>query len=197
MAFLGRPKPAKPGPGQRSVWDFPRPPALEREPREIAIVFGGREIVRTVGALRVLETSHPPVVFVPPGDIAPGVLVKSERRPTACEWKGWARYFDVVVGERVAVAAAFCYDEPTRGFEPISGFLSFYAGPMERAGGGGTAGTGAVGGDGGDGGDRGDRGDGCFVDGERVVPQPGGFYSGWITRDVAGPFKGVAGSWGW
>ncbi len=151
------------------------------------IRFAGREIVRTVGAYRVLETSHPPVVFVPMGDVAAGVLVESAKRPTACEWKGWARYFDVVVGdvvvgdvvagERVAQAAAFCYDEPTRGFEAIAGCPSFYAGPMER--------------------DGGDAGDGCFVDGERVVPQPGGFYSGWITRDVSGPFKGIAGSWGW
>ncbi len=140
-------------------------------------MFGGREIVRTVGAYRVLETSHPPVVFVPPGDVASGVLVESERRPTACEWKGWARYFDVVVGERLAPAAAFSYDDPTPGFEPIAGFVSFYAGAMERGG-------------------EGDR-DGCFVDGERVVPQPGGFYSGWITREVSGPFKGIAGSWGW
>jgi len=172
--MLRRPKPQKPGPGQRSVWDFPRPPALEREGREIWIEFGGREIARTVGALKVLETSHPPVYFIPPGDFVEGVLRRSGKPSTACEWKGWATYHDVVVvgdrgDETVASEAAFSYEAPVARFADVRGMVSVYAGPM----------------------------DGCFVGGERVTPQPGGFYSGWITADVSGPFKGGPGSWGW
>ncbi|MEM7756456.1 MAG: DUF427 domain-containing protein [Planctomycetota bacterium] len=167
--MLGRPKRVKPGPGQRSVWDFPRPPALEREGREVRLEFGGRVIARTVGALRVLETSHPPVYFIPRDDFEPGVVQRSQKSGTACEWKGWATYHDLVVADRVATEVAFSYEDPVERFAEIRGMLSVYAGPL----------------------------DGCFVGGERVTPQPGGFYSGWITSDVVGPFKGIPGSWGW
>jgi uncharacterized protein (DUF427 family) len=169
MAFLKRPKPERPGKGQRSVWDFPRPPAIEREPREIVIEFGGRVIVRTTGAFRVLETSHPPVFFVPPSDIEAGALVPSSKASTSCEWKGRARYFDVVSSGARAEEAAFAYDRPVARFAELAGHVSFYAGPM----------------------------DACLVGGVRARPQPGGFYSGWITPDVCGPFKGIPGSWGW
>ncbi|MEM1186433.1 MAG: DUF427 domain-containing protein [Planctomycetota bacterium] len=167
--MLKRPKPDKPRIGQRSVWDFPRPPAVERETREVRIEFGGVVIARTSGALKVLETSHPPVYFVPRGDFEPGVLRPSEKVSTSCEWKGWATYHDVVMNERVASAAGFSYEDPVRSFERIRGMVNVYAGPM----------------------------DACYVGDERVTPQPGDFYSGWITSDVSGPFKGIPGSWGW
>jgi len=167
--MLRRPKPDKPGPGQRSVWDFPRPPALEREGRELRVEFDGVVVARTAGAFKVLETSHPPVFFIPRDDFAAGVVVPSEKASTACEWKGRATYHDIVAGGRTARAAGFSYEHPVRAFELVRGMLSIYAGAM----------------------------DGCYVGDERVTPQPGDFYSGWITSDVVGPFKGIPGSWGW
>jgi uncharacterized protein (DUF427 family) len=155
-------------PGMESVWDYPRPPRLEPVERRIRVEFGGFVIVDTTAAYRVLETSHPPNYYVPPGDIRPGSLVPSSRR-SFCEWKGQARYFDVRASERVESDAAWCYDHPTAGFGAIAGYVAFYAGRM----------------------------DACFVDDERVVPQPGGFYGGWVTADLAGPFKGISGSAGW
>jgi len=158
----------RPGPGQESVWDYPRPPKLEPCARRVQVVFSGITLVDTLRAQRVLETSHPPVYCFPREDIRMEHL-----RPAAgssfCEWKGWATYLDVVVGPHTARRAAWSYPDPTRAFAPIRGHLAFYAGPM----------------------------DACTVDGERVTPQPGGFYGGWITRDLVGPFKGVPGSSGW
>lgn len=166
---LARPKPLPAGPGQESVWDYPRPPALEREARPVRIEFAGRTLAQTSSAWRVLETSHPPVYFIPRGDVD-GSMLRLRSGGSFCEWKGEAAYFDVVSPEgRVAEGAAFAYPSPTARFREIAGFLSFYAGPM----------------------------DGCFVGEARAAPQPGGFYSGWITPWVVGPFKGVEGSWGW
>lgn len=164
----GHPKPDPAGPGQRSVWDFPRPPAIEKETRHLGIVFAGVEIVSSNRCIKVLETSHPPVFFFPPEDVGKGVLTATGKT-SFCEWKGQAAYFDVVAGEQRAPSAAFAYPDPSSRFREYAHWVSFYAGPM----------------------------DACFVDDQRVTPQPGGFYSGWITPDVAGPFKGVPGSWGW
>jgi uncharacterized protein (DUF427 family) len=125
-------------------------------------------IADTTRALRVLETSHPPNYYLPTDDIVAGVLAASAQR-SFCEWKGAARYLDVRAGERVEADAAWTYDEPARGFEAIAGHVAFYASRM----------------------------DACFVDDELVRPQPGGFYGGWITDSVAGPFKGVPGSAWW
>ncbi len=163
-----RPERIEPGPGQESVWDYPRPPRLERTARRIEIVFAGVTLVDTERAWRVLETSHPPIYYVPPGAIARGHLVDS-RRESFCEWKGAARYRDVRVGDRVARDAAWFYPHPTAAFEPIRDHVAFYPAAMDR----------------------------CSVDGEIVVPQPGRFYGGWITPDVVGPFKGVPGSEFW
>lgn len=168
-----RPKPFKPEPGQESVWDYPRPPRLEPATRRIVIVTNGIEIVDTVRAYRVLETSHPPVYYIPPEDIEAGVLEPSSNT-SFCEWKGGAGYYTVRVGDHVARDAAWFYPNPTPGFVPIQNYVAFYAGRMQVL-----------------------DGDGCFVDGERVTPQPGGFYGGWITKDVVGPFKGVPNSSGW
>lgn len=157
-----------PGPGQESVWDYPRPPRLEPVSKPIRILFAGETIAATTGAFRVLETSHPPVYYLPPGDLGRQFLIPANGS-SFCEWKGLARYWSVRVGDRHAENVAWSYPDPSPGFEPIRDFLAFYAGPM----------------------------DACFVGDERATPQPGGFYGGWITSDVVGPFKGGPGSQGW
>ena len=158
----------KVGPGQESVWDYPRPPRLERCGRRLQVVFAGEVVAETRAGYRVLETSHPPVYYFPPGDVRDEYL---ERAPgvSFCEWKGEAGYVSLRVGDRVAVAAGWSYARPSPAFLALKDHLAFYA----------------------------SRVDDCFVDGERVTPQPGGFYGGWITSDVVGPFKGGPGSMGW
>jgi uncharacterized protein (DUF427 family) len=162
------PKPIPPQPGQESVWDYPRPPRLERTAKRLRVVFAGTTIAETTQGWRVLETSHPPVYYFPPADILPDVLVATPRT-SYCEWKGMAQYHSVRVGQQIAPDAAWSYPRPTPSFMPIAGYVAFYAAAM----------------------------DACYVDDELVVPQPGGFYGGWITKDIVGPFKGVPGSWGW
>lgn len=157
-----------PGPGQESVWDYPRPPRAEPTAKHICITFGGVVIADTQRAVRVLETSHPPVYYIPPEDIRMDLLTPTGRS-TFCEFKGGARYWTLRVGQRTAENVAWSYPDPSPGFEVIRGCLAFYAGPMDV----------------------------CTVDGERVTPQPGGFYGGWITSDVVGPFKGGPGTLGW
>jgi uncharacterized protein (DUF427 family) len=157
-----------PGPGQESVWDYPRPPRLEPFDGHVRVVFNGVTLADTHDAKRVLETSHPPTFYIPPADVRWEHL-QSASGSSMCEWKGAARYFDVEVDGRRAARAAWGYPEPTPGFAALKDHLAFYAGPM----------------------------DGCFVDGERVIPQPGGFYGGWITSGVVGPFKGVPGTRFW
>ncbi len=150
------------------MWDYPRPPRLERCHKRIRIEFGGVTIADTTGSYRVLETSHPPNYYLPPDEIAQGVLVRIGGS-SFCEWKGTAHYYDVVVGSSVAAGAAWGYDTPSRAFAPITGYVAFYPGRMDR----------------------------CLVDDEEVVPQPGGFYGGWITSELVGPFKGGPGTQGW
>ncbi|WP_375456833.1 DUF427 domain-containing protein [uncultured Methylobacterium sp.] len=162
------PTPSPVRPGQESVWDYPRPPRLEPVAARLTVVLGGRTIAETVAGFRVLETSHPPTYYFPPGDVAEGVL-GPPRRAGICEWKGRAVLFDVRAGAGAAPGAAWAYPDPTPGFRPIAGHVAFYAGPME----------------------------GCFVGGVRAAPQPGGFYGGWITPGIVGPFKGGPGSQGW
>jgi uncharacterized protein (DUF427 family) len=151
-----------------SVWDYPRPPRVERTDKLLRVEFAGQVLAETRRGVRVLETSHPPVYFFPPADVCLDLL-HSDPVQTHCEWKGVARYFDVVVADRRAERAAFSYPQPTPGNEVLAGYLAFYARPM----------------------------DGCYVDEERAEPQPGDFYSGWITSDLKGPFKGGPGSLGW
>lgn len=158
----------EPGPGQESVWDYPRPPRVERTDRRILVEFGGVTIVDTTRAWRVLETSHPPIYYVPRQDVRHEHLVDSSRT-SFCEWKGTARYVDVRTGDRVAPSTGWYYPSPTARFEPIRDCLAFYPGMMDR----------------------------CLVDGETVTPQPGRFYGGWITSDVVGPFKGSPGTEFW
>jgi len=162
------PRPDPVGPGQESVWDYPRPPRLERVAARVTIDLAAVTIVDTDDVVRVLETSHPPVYYLPAAAFVPGSLVAAEGR-SFCEFKGAATYFDVVRGDVVVDGAAWGYPEPAPGYEALVGRVAVYAGGMDR----------------------------CTVDGEVVVPQPGGFYGGWVTSRVVGPFKGVPGSMGW
>jgi len=160
--------PQVPGPGQESVWDNPRPPRLEQSDRLITVRVDSVLIAETRAAWRVLETSHPPTWYIPRDDVAEGVLFPSAARSTHCEWKGAATYWDVHGGDVSLAGAAWSYERPTAAFLPITGHLAFSPSRLH-----------------------------CEVDGERVIPQEGGFYEGWITSDVVGPFKGIPGSWGW
>jgi uncharacterized protein (DUF427 family) len=157
-----------PGPGQESVWDYPRPPRLEPCARHLEVYFNGTRIADTTRGYRILETSHPPVYYFPPEDVQAASL-RLVGRGSYCEWKGEASYYTVRVGDQEAAAAAWCYPRPTGLFAAITNYIAFYAGRMEV----------------------------CLIDGERVRPQPGGFYGGWVTDDVVGPFKGEPGTEGW
>ena len=163
-----RPQPLPPGPGQELVWEYPRPPRLEDTSRHIQVVFNGIVIADTRRARRVLETSHPPIYYIPPDDIQMQYL-KPTSRSSMCEWKGSASYYTVTVAGKSAPDAAWTYRRPTPAFVTIRDYVAFYPQLMNS----------------------------CTVDGERVTPQPGEFYGGWITNDVVGPFKGEPGSWGW
>jgi uncharacterized protein (DUF427 family) len=158
----------EPDPGQESVWDYPRPPAIEPADRRVRVVFNDTTIAETTDAVRVLETSHPPVYYLPPGDIAMEYLEQTGRT-TMCEFKGRAVYFTATVGDRTAPDAAWGYPNPVDRYAALTDHLAFYASKM----------------------------DACYVDGERVRHQEGDFYGGWITDDVVGPFKGGTGTVGW
>ncbi len=157
-----------PGPGQESVWDYPRPPRVEETTRHIQVFFNDVLIADTRRARRVLETSHPPVYYIPLDDARTEYLVASTNS-SFCEWKGRAGYVTVAVNGLEARDAAWFYPSPTPAFSLIKDCVAFYPGRMSA----------------------------CFVDGERVEAQPGDFYGGWITSDIVGPFKGGAGTWGW
>lgn len=162
------PRRVEPAPGQESVWSYPRPPRLEPTTRRVRVEHAGELVVDSRRAVRVLETSHPPVWYVPPEDVR-GDLLERAGGSSYCEWKGRAVYYDLVLGDRRVERVAWSYPSPGPAFRPIQGWLAFFA----------------------------DRADACYVDAERVRPQPGGFYGGWITDDVVGPFKGEPGTWGW
>jgi uncharacterized protein (DUF427 family) len=157
-----------PGPGQESVWDFPRPPRVEPVAARVRVEFEGLTIADTTRALRVCETSSPPCYYVPRADILVAHLERSERT-SFCEWKGVASYWSVRVGARLAKDAAWSYPDPDEGFEAIRDYVAFYPRRM----------------------------DGCWVGPDRVTPQPGFYYGGWVTPNLVGPFKGVPGSEGW
>jgi uncharacterized protein (DUF427 family) len=151
-----------------NVWDYPRPPALEPVTKELTITFAGIQIAATSAGFRVLETSHPPVYYLPPDAFLPGTLIAAPGG-SFCEWKGRAVYWTIAANGKTAPAAGWSYPDPTPRFLPIQDFIAVYAGKMDF----------------------------CTVSGEIVTPQPGGFYGGWITSDLTGPFKGIAGSMGW
>ncbi|MET0270058.1 MAG: DUF427 domain-containing protein [Sphingomonas sp.] len=163
-----RPRPDPVAPGQESVWRYPRPATAEASGRRIHIAHRGIVVADTIAAVRTIETSHPPSWYIPPDAIAPGLLRRSTRR-SFCEWKGEARYWHLDVGGETLLDVGWSYPDPTPAFAILRDHIAFYAAPFDL----------------------------CAVDGERVRPQPGGFYGGWITSDLAGPFKGVPGSMGW
>jgi uncharacterized protein (DUF427 family) len=155
------------GPGQISVWDFPRPPQLAQDTREVVIRWGEVEVARTRRAWCVLETSHPPSFYLPFADVSRHLL-QAAGGGSYCEWKGPALYWSLVLGSRRLDAVAWSYPRPLAGAEALADCVAFYPTQLE-----------------------------CRVDGVIVKPQPGGFYGGWITPELVGPFKGDPGSQGW
>ena len=158
----------EPGLGQESVWDYPRPPVIERVSKHIRVMFAGEVIAETDEAIRYLETSHPPTYYIPRQDVRSKFLEPSERT-THCEWKGEAHYVSVRVGERFARDAAWYYPQPRLAYAALADHLAFYPQMMDE----------------------------CSVDGEVVRPQEGSFYGGWITSNIVGPFKGAQDTMGW
>ncbi|MEO5678131.1 MAG: DUF427 domain-containing protein [Acidimicrobiales bacterium] len=163
-----RPRREPPGPGQESVWDYPRPPRLEAIAARIVVVLGGEVVADSASAYRVLETSHPPTYYLPPSAFRPGRL-EPAGGGSFCEWKGRAAYWTLVGGGQREEGAAWSYPAPTPAFLAMADHVAVYCARTDR----------------------------CTVDGEVVTAQPGGFYGGWVTSKVAGPFKGIPGSWGW
>ena len=160
--------PVTAAPGQESAWDYPRPARCEPTDRHLIVIFGREVVAETRRAYRVLETSHPPGYYIPTRDWRASVLVPVPGS-SWCEWKGQAQYYDVHAAGQTARHAAWGYPEPTPAFAAIADCVSVYPGLVDR----------------------------CVVDGIEVIPQAGGFYGGWITPDVVGPFKGESGTWGW
>jgi uncharacterized protein (DUF427 family) len=160
--------PVEPGPGQESVWDYPRPPRVEPVAVRIRVVVDGHDLASTVRAVRVLETAGAPVYYLPFDDVDHGRLVPADRT-TVCEWKGRASYLDYVGPERHIAEVAWTYPRPEPGYEVLVDRVAFYAGRVDEA----------------------------WVGDERATPQPGGFYGGWVTTAIVGPIKGEPGSQGW
>lgn len=150
------------------MWDYPRPPRVEASVQRVEVFFAGERVAGSQRALRVLETSHPPVYYLPPEDVRTDLLTRTENR-SFCEFKGGAVYWTLRVGGETSADAAWSYPAPSRGFEALRDCLAFYPSRVSE----------------------------CFVDGERVAAQAGDFYGGWITREIKGPFKGGPGTWGW
>ncbi len=165
---MTRPTPVTPGPGQESVWDYPRPPATCRFDKHIVVRFGDMVLADTTRAIKVMETSHPPVYYIPPEDIRLDLCELSPHH-TVCEYKGQASYYTLRTGSRVSHNAGWFYPEPSPGYEILRDHVAFYPELVDE----------------------------CTVDGEAVTPQPGRFYGGWITSEIVGPFKGEPGSYLW
>jgi uncharacterized protein (DUF427 family) len=163
-----RPERIEPGPGQESVWDYPRPPAVDRVSSHVRVVHHGVAIADTTRSVRILETSQPPAFYIPADDVDHAHVFKTKHR-SFCEWKGGATYWAVQVGDDVVTDAAWSYETPNRAYGAIARHLAFYAQLLDE----------------------------CWVDGERVRPNPGSFYGGWITARVVGPFKGDPGTLDW
>ncbi len=155
-------------PDMEDVWLYPRPPALEPVAKPLRIVFGGHVIAETSAAWRVLETTHPPVYYLPP-DAFTGCTIEPASGSSFCEWKGVARYWSLRAGAAFAPRCAWSYPTPVPAYAALRDHLAVYCQAMDQ----------------------------CFVGDEQATPQPGGFYGGWVTSDLKGPFKGVPGSNGW
>jgi len=154
------------GPGQRSVWDFPRPPAVVPLSKEVEIQSNGVPLALTTKALELQETASPPTVYLPPQDVLLDLLLPLPNRSSLCEWKGKALYWALKTAPDTAVA--WSYAHPFEGYASLKDHIAFYPQYVE-----------------------------CYANGERVTPQPGAFYAGWITTDLCGPFKGAPGTGHW
>lgn len=151
------------------VWDYPRPPAVAPCRHRVRIELGGEVLADSSRALRVLETSHPPTIYIPPSDVRSDLLAPSAERSTWCEFKGTARYVDATVGGRSTPAVGWAYAEPSNGYEALRDHVAFYPGRVDAA----------------------------WMGDERVARQVSDFYGGWITSHLVGPFKGPPGTLGW
>jgi uncharacterized protein (DUF427 family) len=161
--------PVVPGPGQESVWDYPRPPRVEASAERVRVVAADETIAESTRAQRVLETAGAPVYYLAPDDVRTDLLVRSATS-TICEWKGPASYWSLALPDGTVIKdVAWAYERPNRGYEAIAGHLAFYVAKVDEA----------------------------WVDDERARPQEGGFYGGWVTTRIMGPIKGGPGSWGW
>ncbi|MGB0564012.1 MAG: DUF427 domain-containing protein [Spirulinaceae cyanobacterium] len=166
--MFSRPQRIEPQPGQESVWDYPRPAIAAPSTKRIKVVLNDVTIAESRNTHRVLETSHPPVYYIPIADVQMQYFTPTQRQ-SFCEWKGVARYYTLTVGEKTVPNGAWQYPEPTPSFAAISESIAVYPSQM----------------------------DACWVDDEQVQAQAGDFYGGWITSDIVGPFKGAAGTFGW
>jgi len=165
---MKHPKAIKPKGDEESVWDYPRPPKLEKMEGTVEVFFAGRRIASSGNALRILETSHPPTVYIPIADIEEDVLIKSEQT-TFCEWKGKGNYYHLESGSQRVENAAWYYPDPKKAYHALKDHLSFYPSKVEA----------------------------CFINGEKAEAQEGDFYGGWITSKIVGPFKGAPNTFGW
>lgn len=168
--FRGQQRPSfaiEPSDGQESVWDYPRPPKCVDDARTITVRWGELEIAKSTRCIRILETASPPTMYIPPSDVNLELFSTSVGN-TFCEWKGAATYWSLHAAGPAGKHVGWSYDDPSPSFVSIKSYLSFYPGKIE-----------------------------CYVDGERVRPQPGGFYGGWITNEIVGPCKGEPGTGGW
>ncbi|MEO6349256.1 MAG: DUF427 domain-containing protein [Candidatus Limnocylindrales bacterium] len=166
--WRSRPIATPPGPGQESVWDYPRPPRVEPSDRHLRVTVGGQVVAETRRGVRVLETASPPTFYFPPEDVRTELL-RAAGHETVCEFKGVAEHFDLVIDGATSKRAAWSYKNPNPGYEQIAGYFAFYPSRVDSA----------------------------TVDDEPVRAQTGGYYGGWITADVVGPFKGDPGTGGW
>eukprot|EP01121_Diplochlamys_sp_Union-15-3_P022333 TRINITY_DN946_c0_g1_i1.p1 TRINITY_DN946_c0_g1~~TRINITY_DN946_c0_g1_i1.p1 ORF type:complete len:189 (-),score=41.63 TRINITY_DN946_c0_g1_i1:66-557(-) len=154
-----------------NVWDYPRPPAIEPTPKKLRVSFNGEIVAETTKAYRILETSHPPSYYFPPSDVKKDFLIEN-KQTSFCEWKGICNYYDIKVGDKVVHQAAWYYKDPNSTYKALKNYISFYP----------------------------SKGLDCYVNDEKVEPQPGSFYGGWLTKDISGGAKGVKGgpgTWGW
>jgi uncharacterized protein (DUF427 family) len=149
----------EPGAGQESVLDYPRPPRIEPSSRRVRVMVGDDAIADSTRAVRVLETGHPPVWYIPPDDVRMDLLDNSTTS-TFCEWKGTASYWTLTAGGRTVEDVAWSYEDPIPAFEALRGFLAFYPSRVNA----------------------------CYVDDEQVRPEPADYYGGWITSEIIGPF---------
>lgn len=157
----------EPVPGQESVWDYPRPPRIDPDSRLVRVLHGDTVIAESREAIRILETASPPTFYIPPNDVRMELLSPT-RGSSLCEWKGPASYWSLRFGGHEIPNVAWSYEKPFADFTQIRGYLGFYPSKLE-----------------------------CYVDDDHVEPQPGGFYGGWVTPEVVGPFKGEPGTGGW